>query len=59
MPLPPLVRQFTDTKLRAFCEKRVPAHIRDEMRLEIGFRGMSVTLYDLRPPWAPYVTGPE
>lgn len=59
MPLPPLVRKLAETKLIAFCERRVPTHIRDKIRLEIGFRDMSATLYELRPPWAPSVMGPE
>jgi len=59
LPLPPLVRQLAEVKLRSLCARRAPAELQDELRLEIGFRGNSVTLFELRPPWAPNVMGPE
>ena len=38
-------------KLRRFCESRVPAHLRDEVRLEVDVRGNSMTIADCRPLW--------
>lgn len=59
MPLPPLVRRLAEAKIRTFCRKRAPAEIGDELRLEFGFRGHAVTIYELRSPWAPHVMDPE
>ena len=49
MALPELVRQLVDTKLSSFCEARVPAQYRDEIRLDYSIRGNSVTLVERRP----------
>jgi hypothetical protein len=38
-------------RIRRFCENRVPAHLRDEARVEATVRGNSVTIHDCRPPW--------
>jgi hypothetical protein len=38
-------------KIRVFCEERTPPEYRDQMRVEAGVRGKSVTLFECRPPW--------
>ena len=38
-------------KVRRFCEARIPARLRDEMRLEVEVRGNSITIADCRPLW--------
>lgn len=40
-------------RIRRFCEERVPAHLRDEVRVEAEVRGRSITIRDCRPPWHP------
>lgn len=49
MPLPDLVKHSAKKKIEAFCERRVPAHVRDQIRLTIKFRGSSMTLIENRP----------
>ena len=49
MALPDLVKYSADRKLRAFCERRVPLHVRDQIKLVCKFRGNSVTLIETRP----------
>jgi hypothetical protein len=38
-------------KIRVFCEERTPPEFRDQMRVEAGERGKSVTIFECRPPW--------
>jgi hypothetical protein len=38
-------------KIRVFCEERTPSEFRDQMRVEVGVRGKSVTIFECRPPW--------
>jgi DUF3024 family protein len=48
VPTPP----ETDlARIARYCEAKVPAHLRDEARVEMGVRGGSVTIFDCRPPW--------
>jgi hypothetical protein len=42
-------RKQVETRLKAFCERRVPARVRDEIRLGWKFRGNNVTLFESRP----------
>lgn len=58
MPLPLVIKEIAAAKLQASCERRIPNHLGSEIRLEFAFRGMSVTLYELRPPWHPML-GPQ
>ncbi len=51
MALPELVRRTAEKKVAEFCKRRIPPHVRDEIRLEFGFRGNSVTIFECRPPW--------
>jgi hypothetical protein len=38
-------------KIRVFCEEMTPPEYRDQMRVEVGVRGKSVTIFECRPPW--------
>jgi Protein of unknown function (DUF3024) len=38
-------------KIGVFCEERTPLEFRDQMRVEMGVRGKSVTIFECRPPW--------
>lgn len=40
-------------EIARWCEQRVPAHVRDQVRVEYGTRGSNVTIFELRPPWKP------
>lgn len=51
MPLPPLIRRLLDTKIGAWCDDRVPEHIRDQLRYEHGIRGSAATIFEVRPIW--------
>ncbi len=39
--------------MRRFCENKVPAQHRDELRVECAARGKSITIFERRPPWHP------
>jgi hypothetical protein len=49
MPFPELIKHGVGKKFAAFCERRVPPHIRDQIRLIFKFRGNTVTLIETRP----------
>ena len=51
MPLPQLTRHDVETKLTSYCDNRVPAHLRDEIRVGFELRSNSVTLFEERPYW--------
>ena len=51
MPLPELIRQDVEAKLTSYCGNRVPAHLRDEIRVGFELRGNAVTLFEERPHW--------
>jgi hypothetical protein len=38
-------------RVRAFCESRTPAHVRDELRIEAEVSRTAVTIVERRPPW--------
>ena len=52
VPLPTLVKQLVDKKLSAYCQKKFPVDIRDQLRLIYKFRGNTVTLFESRPAFA-------
>jgi len=56
LPLPTLVRTLVEKKVEKFCDKRVPPHVRDKVRLAYKIRGTSVTIYEERAPWKPELT---
>jgi hypothetical protein len=49
MALPPLVQQLVDAKLAKYCERKIPEHVRDKIKLVHKARGDSVTLVETRP----------
>jgi hypothetical protein len=42
-------RKLAEKKLAAFCDSRIPGHLRNEIRLSFKFRGSTVTLFESRP----------
>ena len=49
--LPELTRRRAEQILRDYCEARVPARVRDQVRLVVDVRGTYVTIVEERPPW--------
>jgi hypothetical protein len=41
--------------VRSYCERKVPAEHRDELRVECAARGDSITIFEYHPPWRPDV----
>jgi len=48
MALPLLTRHLVETKLRAYCTRKVPPHIRDQVRLSFVIEDDRVTLNEER-----------
>jgi pimeloyl-ACP methyl ester carboxylesterase len=46
--LPELTRKRVDNQLKAYCERRVPPHARDQVRMSYAIRGDRVTLHEER-----------
>lgn len=53
MALPELTRRQVERELADFCEKRMPVHVRDQVRLEYEIRGNAATIVECRVPWRP------
>ena len=51
MPMPPIQKQLLEQRLTAFCERRIPPHVRDQIRLFYRFRADTATLFESRPYW--------
>ena len=49
MALPVLTQHIAQTRLAAFCERRVPPALRDRVRLDLEFTGHEVCLIESRP----------
>jgi hypothetical protein len=48
MPAPP---ETDVAKIQKYCQAQVPAHLRDQVRIEATVRGSSVTIAECRPLW--------
>jgi hypothetical protein len=53
MALPELVRLAAVRKVTDYCERRAPAHVRDQVRVEARVRGDKITIVECRAPWRP------
>ena len=40
-------------RVRRWCEQRVPAHVRDQIRVECDVTLRHLTIVECRPPWRP------
>lgn len=58
MPLPPDVREAAVAQVERYCDERVRAEARPEIRIEHTVRGNAITIVERRPPWSELV-GPE
>ncbi len=48
MPSPP---ETDVARIRKYCQSRVPASLRSQIRIEAAVRGSSVSIYKCRPSW--------
>jgi hypothetical protein len=48
MALPELTRELLEAKLTAYCERRVPLHARDQLRVTFTVHGNHVTIKEER-----------
>jgi hypothetical protein len=53
MALPEHVRIAALSQVNDYCERRAPAHVRDEVRVEARMRGDKITIVEHRAPWHP------
>ena len=44
--------------VRRYCDNKIPARHRDELRVECSVRGKTITIYECRPPW-PQISDPD
>jgi hypothetical protein len=58
MPMPDAAREHAVRQVAAFCDRRIPADLREEVRLEHSVRGSRITLIERRAPWSERV-GPD
>lgn len=49
MTLPAAVQADVEARLSQYCDRRIPAEIRDEVRLSFRIEGTSVVLFEERP----------
>ena len=49
MPLPPLIKRHVELQLNKYCDRRIPPHIRDELRLAFRIEDTAVSLFEERP----------
>lgn len=54
----PALPELDLARIQRYCNGRVPARLRDQIRIELEVRGRSVTILECRPPWTPAI-GPE
>lgn len=53
VPAPP---ETDVAKIRKYCRARVPARLLHQVRIEAAVLGVSVTIFECRPPWHPDLT---
>jgi len=51
MALSETVKHQADMLLKAFCKRRVPPEVRDQIRMSHEFRADTATLFEDRPRW--------
>lgn len=51
MAIPELTKAAAIRQVEPFCEERVPAEVRDQVRLECSVRGNAITIVERRAPW--------
>lgn len=51
MAIPEAIERERTKEVEAFCERRIPAELREQVRLECSVRGNAITILERRPPW--------
>lgn len=51
MPIPRALKEAADRELANYCERKVPLHVRDKVRLAHAWTGTKVTISEHRPLW--------
>ena len=51
MDLPELTRRRVEQDLAAYCDRKVPLPVRDQVRLTFARRGSHITLFEERAPF--------
>ena len=51
MDLPELTRRRVEQDLTAYCDRKVPLPVRDQVRLTFARRGAHITLFEERAPF--------
>jgi hypothetical protein len=51
MAIPELIRRRAEQLLQQLIDRRVPTHVRNEIRMSVETRGNNVTLFEHRPVW--------
>jgi len=54
-----MVPELDVAQVRRWARKRVPEHVRDQIRLELDVSDRAITILECRPPWNPARTEPE
>jgi hypothetical protein len=49
--LPEAIAHEVEREVAVFCDARVPAELRNQIRLEFSVRGNAITIMERRPPW--------
>jgi hypothetical protein len=49
MPLPEFTKKLIETKLAEYCDRKIPIHVRDQVKLIYKIIGNKVTLIETRP----------
>lgn len=49
MALPELTKKNVEKTLLAYCEARVPKHVRHKVRLDFSNKGNAVVMFEVRP----------
>jgi hypothetical protein len=49
MPLPEFTKKLIQTKLAEYCDRKIPIHVRDQVKLIYKIIGNKVTLIETRP----------
>jgi len=50
-----LLPELELARIQRFCDSRVSARLRDQIRIELEVRGRSVTILECRAPWTPAI----
>lgn len=51
MAFPELTKALIEKKVGEYCDKRVPGHLRNKVRVSYEIRGNNVTIFENRAPW--------